>query len=105
MLQGFEAIGGLWKQKEALHLAVVLPLRHPALFRRLGAPPPRGVLLHGPPGTGKTACVPHLAAEAGAFLEVRPQWPLTPAALPASSASPRWPERSSLCAQGRPCMR
>ncbi len=97
-LQGFEAIGGLWKQKEALHLAVVLPLRHPALFRRLGAPPPRGVLLHGPPGTGKTACVPYLAAEAGAYLEVRPPAPRPPAAPPPSSLSPRQPQRSSLCA-------
>lgn len=51
-------------------MAVVLPLRHPSLFRRLGAAPPRGVLLHGPPGTGKTACVPHLAAQANAYLEV-----------------------------------
>lgn len=33
---GFASVGGCWKQKEALHTAVVLPLRHPRLFNSLG---------------------------------------------------------------------
>jgi transitional endoplasmic reticulum ATPase len=47
---GFEAVGGLLRQKEALMAALALPLLHPRLFSALGASPARGVLLHGPPG-------------------------------------------------------
>lgn len=67
---GFASVGGLWRQKEGLRNAVVLPLRHPRLFAVLGTQALRGVLLHGPPGTGKTFLVPVLAAEARAHLEV-----------------------------------
>lgn len=65
---GFGAVAGLTQQKAALHSAVVLPLRHPQLFSNLGVAPLK-VLLHGPPGTGKTSIIPRLAEEARAFLE------------------------------------
>jgi hypothetical protein len=49
-----------------LREVVLLPLLYPALFSRLGAPPPRGVLLHGPPGTGKTLAARAIAGAAAA---------------------------------------
>ncbi|CAI7906653.1 unnamed protein product [Closterium sp. NIES-53] len=64
------SVGGLEEQKKALKEAVLLPLRHPDLFHRYGIKPPRGILLHGPPGTGKTSLARAVAAEAGAALFV-----------------------------------
>lgn len=66
---GFGAVAGLGQQKAALHSAVVIALRYPQMFGRLGVRPVK-VLLHGPPGTGKTAIIPRLAEEARAYLEV-----------------------------------
>lgn len=47
-------IGGLERQIEQLHDAVELPFLHPEMYRDYGLLPPKGVLLYGPPGCGKT---------------------------------------------------
>ncbi|MFR9798929.1 proteasome ATPase [Streptomyces sp. MS06] len=51
---GYEAIGGLGGQIEAIRDAVELPYLYPDLFREHELRPPKGVLLYGPPGCGKT---------------------------------------------------
>ncbi|KGM14361.1 proteasome ATPase [Cellulomonas bogoriensis] len=50
----YRDIGGLGSQIEQIRDAVELPFTHPALFREHGLRPPKGVLLYGPPGCGKT---------------------------------------------------
>jgi 26S proteasome regulatory subunit T3 len=50
----YEDIGGLDMQKQEIREAVELPLTHFELYRQIGIDPPRGVLLYGSPGTGKT---------------------------------------------------
>lgn len=45
-------IGGADVQKQEIREAVELPLTHFDLYKQIGIDPPRGVLLHGPPGTG-----------------------------------------------------
>ena len=57
-----EDVGDMVATKQALTEAVLWPLQHPDTFARLGVDPPRGVLLYGPPGCGKTFVVRALAS-------------------------------------------
>lgn len=63
--QSYDDIGGLSKQVLELREILELPIKHPEVFKRLGIPMPKGVLLYGAPGCGKSAVARAVAHHCG----------------------------------------
>ena len=67
----WKEIGGLDKQINEIKEVVELPLKKPELFKKIGITPPKGILLYGEPGTGKTLLAKAVAHETNStFIEV-----------------------------------
>lgn len=70
-LESYADIGGLHDQIQEIKEAVELPLTHPELYEEIGIRPPKGVVLYGEPGTGKTLLAKAVANQTSAtFLRV-----------------------------------
>ena len=63
----YEDIGGLNREIQRIREMIELPLKYPQVFERLGIEAPKGVLLHGPPGCGKTLIARAVANETKAY--------------------------------------
>lgn len=67
---GYDSVGGMDKAVQLMRELVELPLRFPELWTTAGVPTPKGVLLHGPPGCGKTLIANALVEETGAHVVI-----------------------------------